>query len=212
MDPYAVLGVSPKATPAQIKKAFRQASKRTHPDAGGSPEAFAALKRAHVVLADPDKRAHYDQTGRMPEDVASNPDKEAIGIIAMMIGGLLDSAEADDLCRNDLIGVMVKHVEHSIGEQKKQAAKLNRLVARADRIKGRFTKKAADGPNMLEGILAGRAVEYRRGIEAIERSIAHGRRAVEILKEYQFRADAVQDLYVLGQNFFMSGTNNSTNW
>lgn len=199
MDPYATLGVRRDATPAQVKAAFRRASKRTHPDAGGSAEAFAALKRAHVVLADPEKRSHYDRTGQMPEDVATNPDNQAFQVIAAMLGGLLDQGEAEELCRNDLVSVMVKHIEHVLGEQRKQIAKLERMVKRADRIKGRFTKAAGEGPNMLEGILAGRVIECRRSIEALTAAIGHGARAVEILKEYRFRADAVQNLAEIQQ-------------
>ena len=47
---YEVLGVCPDATDDQIKTAWRRAAKVTHPDAGGTSEAFAAARHAWDVV------------------------------------------------------------------------------------------------------------------------------------------------------------------
>jgi hypothetical protein len=65
-DYYAVLGLKPTTTAAQIKAAYRAAAKRTHPDAGGSAEAMQHVNEAHRVLADPDARAGYDHHRAQP--------------------------------------------------------------------------------------------------------------------------------------------------
>lgn len=57
---YEVLGVCPDATDDQIKTAWRRAAKVTHPDAGGTSEAFAAARHAWEVLSDPARRTAYD--------------------------------------------------------------------------------------------------------------------------------------------------------
>ncbi len=44
---WDVLGVSPHATVDEIRAAFRQKALVTHPDRGGDPDAFRALRRAH---------------------------------------------------------------------------------------------------------------------------------------------------------------------
>ena len=49
-DPYAVLGVTPEASPAEIKAAYRSLVKRHHPDAGGDPQRILALNAAWEVL------------------------------------------------------------------------------------------------------------------------------------------------------------------
>lgn len=59
-DPYVVLGVARDADARELSRAFRQALRRTHPDMGGSAEAFAAVQAAWRLLGDPDKRAEYD--------------------------------------------------------------------------------------------------------------------------------------------------------
>lgn len=49
----AVLGVSPAATPAELRRAFREAAKSAHPDAGGDPERFREVVEAHRLLSEP---------------------------------------------------------------------------------------------------------------------------------------------------------------
>jgi molecular chaperone DnaJ len=51
-DPYAVLGVKPGASPAEIKAAYRALVKRHHPDAGGDDDRILALNAAWEVLRD----------------------------------------------------------------------------------------------------------------------------------------------------------------
>ncbi len=64
-DPYAILGVERKATPAEIKKAYRKLARRYHPDANpddkNAETRFKEISEAHDVLSDPDKRAAYDR-------------------------------------------------------------------------------------------------------------------------------------------------------
>ncbi len=65
-DYYAVLGISPDATTAQIKRAYRKLARQHHPDRNpGDPCAanrFQALTMAYEVLTDPGRRAAYDAT------------------------------------------------------------------------------------------------------------------------------------------------------
>ena len=62
---YAILGVSSDATPAQIKAAYRDLVRLTHPDRGGDPDAFILLNQAYETLRDPERREEYDLVGEV---------------------------------------------------------------------------------------------------------------------------------------------------
>lgn len=59
---YEVLGLTPSATTAEVKTAFRRAARLTHPDHGGDPEEFRQVSLAYETLIHPDARARYDKS------------------------------------------------------------------------------------------------------------------------------------------------------
>jgi curved DNA-binding protein len=66
-DYYAALGVDRKATPQQIKAAYRKLARKYHPDVSkekNAEEKFKEVAEAYETLKDPEKRAAYDQLGR----------------------------------------------------------------------------------------------------------------------------------------------------
>ena len=66
-DYYEVLGVDRNASADEIKKAYRKAALKYHPDKNpGDKEAeekFKEAAEAYDVLSNPDKKARYDQFG-----------------------------------------------------------------------------------------------------------------------------------------------------
>lgn len=63
-DYYEVLGVSKDASADEIKKAFRKAAVKHHPDKeGGDETKFKEINEAYEVLKDAQKRQRYDQFG-----------------------------------------------------------------------------------------------------------------------------------------------------
>jgi DnaJ-class molecular chaperone len=65
IDHYKVLGVDPKATSSEIKKAYRKLAKEYHPDSTGGDKRkesrFKEVSSAYEVLGDEKKRAQYDE-------------------------------------------------------------------------------------------------------------------------------------------------------
>lgn len=63
-DYYEILGVAKDASADEIKKAFRKAAVKYHPDKDGGDEAkFKEVGEAYEVLKDSQKRQRYDQFG-----------------------------------------------------------------------------------------------------------------------------------------------------
>ncbi|MBP6059857.1 MAG: molecular chaperone DnaJ [Candidatus Saccharicenans sp.] len=66
-DYYEILGISRSASPEEIKKAYRQAALKYHPDRNPgdkeSEEKFKEAAEAYSILIDPEKRAIYDRYG-----------------------------------------------------------------------------------------------------------------------------------------------------
>lgn len=66
---YRILGVSPKADSAAVKRAYRARAFALHPDRNDSPNAvaeFQKLQDAYHTVMDPDARALYDRSGLKP--------------------------------------------------------------------------------------------------------------------------------------------------
>ena len=61
-DFYAILGVAPDASPAQIAHAYRRLIRTCHPDP--DPAVLTAAAAAYATLRDPARRAAYDHTRR----------------------------------------------------------------------------------------------------------------------------------------------------
>ena len=83
-DYYEALGVGRDASSEQLKKAFRKAALKYHPDRNpDDKEAEAKFKEvaeAYEVLSSPDQRARYDQFGHQGVSGARHTDFSGVGV------------------------------------------------------------------------------------------------------------------------------------
>jgi len=78
LEHYKLLGISPAATSAEIRRAFRILARRYHPDVNpgkGSSDKFRQISEAYHVLSDPEARKQYDQERSVHETFSSAFDR-----------------------------------------------------------------------------------------------------------------------------------------
>src|SRR5271157_3200555 len=72
-DYYATLGVKKTATPEEIRKAFRKAARKYHPDLNPgnkkAEEKFKEISEANDILSDEKKRKIFDQFGFYSDNI-----------------------------------------------------------------------------------------------------------------------------------------------
>ncbi len=76
---YDLLGVSPQASTAEIRQAYRERLKETHPDVSDAADASDRTQRlieARDTLTDADERARYDRLGHEAYLGLEEPDTE----------------------------------------------------------------------------------------------------------------------------------------
>jgi curved DNA-binding protein CbpA len=73
IDPYRELGVPKDADSGTIKRAYRKASSKAHPDRGGDVMAMTRVNVAYDILSDPARRERFDLGG---DDLPPTPPLE----------------------------------------------------------------------------------------------------------------------------------------
>ena len=70
---YDILGVSPTASSAEIRKAYNMKAKEYHPDRNKDPKAeeiFKQIAKAYQILFSPETRDQYDRFGENFEEAS----------------------------------------------------------------------------------------------------------------------------------------------
>lgn len=135
-DLYNILGVDKDASNYAIKVAYRLKSKEMHPDKGGTDEAFAELSTAYEVLSDPDKRAYYDETGKM-KSAEQNEGSHFIMFLHSVIQSIMQSISLEDITTTNMVEVFedcakggLDQVQKHINEHSLRVKKLREMKKR----------------------------------------------------------------------------------
>lgn len=189
-DPYQILGVARDASRDDVRRAYRRRSKRAHPDAGGSQVEFALVKLAHDTLTDDQRRARYDETGRLEEVAVDNHFSQVVHFIAMALNGVLDECAKKQRRPSEVD--MMASLRYGLGmllDQARQSQKQIRdAIAEARSLDGRFSNPRGK-VDVLGNMIRSRIAE---GEQALRLEIDKEKliqEAIEVVGQHAFRAD-----------------------
>ena len=161
-DLYEALGVGRDAKPDDIRKAYRRASKKAHPDAGGSPDKFALIKTAADVLGDDERRRHYDATGKIDE----KPQDKSMTVVITAIDTVMNEIARRGLDPEtvDVISDAKKALKIQIANMDEAHRKAAKQIADAKKLIKRFKSKKGK-PNRIAPMIEAkiRQAEYDAG-------------------------------------------------
>jgi curved DNA-binding protein CbpA len=165
IDLYAVLGVSRDADLATIRRAFRKKVRSTHPDGGGSVDAFNELKTAYDILSDPIRRARYDESGEIGDPAADPHRKKIIEILSVGLDlALLKLSRTPHLRKDsEIIRLTASALAEKRQEMVTQKGHFVKALDDAHRLKDRF--RMAEGENLMEVVVANRITVIERQID-----------------------------------------------
>lgn len=180
-DLYATLDVDRAASPSDVRKAYRRAAKKAHPDCGGSCEAFAKLSTALEVLTDPARRRRYDETGEITEKPVDNAMAETMNTVAASFGRVMAQM------RNGMAGNFIHCMKNDLGIYRSQCAQgkaqAEREIAQQEKFAKRFRKKG-DGPNWLADMARAAVEPHRQQAAKCAHEIETADRAILFLDDY----------------------------
>lgn len=210
MNPYEVLGVSQEATLEEIKKKFRELSKKHHPDiVGGDEEIFIEINIAYKVLSNEEKRKHFDEFGFVDEINDSLIEKVA-------------NSKLVELCENWLNGVIkcattqnkIKPLSLYFREQvrevksqiKQKELDLKMIKKDLKRVSKRVSHKK-DSQTVLHNLIQQKLKEIKIQQYQIKCDSSMINKLEEMLNEYEYEADSEDEMITmvhggLNVNFF----------
>lgn len=197
-DLYEVLGVARNATQSAIRKAYRRASMKYHPDRNGGTEGakllFQKIKEAFETLSDHVKREFYNNTGiRKPSD--DELDGKARELVSQGFAQAIDTSATND---NIMFEIKyydpvadVKHaLQESLSNIHKSRNDMQRSISRQENLRSRFKRK--DGlfdASPVGQILLSRIDRLKKNYSLSQLDISVHQRAIEFVGEYTCPAE-----------------------
>ncbi|MBT3282475.1 MAG: DnaJ domain-containing protein [Cryomorphaceae bacterium] len=207
-NPYEELKVSKDFTPKELKTQFRKLSKKYHPDKKGNPDKFINLKIAYDILSDAKKRAYYDETGLIPDEMEQNKIRtKAKESLFNLIKHVIYNPNIMDHYENmDLIVIINKAIDDNKKVITKNIKKLSKEYKTARKILLRLNHKG--GPNdFIKGMIENSIKEKEDIIKNMSNDIKMLDLMSEIITEYEYNFEEVASMYSMDT---FTNINNST--
>lgn len=178
MNLYETLGVDANATPDDIKKAYKKAAQKTHPDrVGGDLDQFKKVQHAYEVLSDPDKRKFYDTNGVEP-GVGHSDQQIVQSAISQIFALIIDNYSGGDIVETAREMVMAKSKDIEKTKRKAQSS-----LETLEKLKDRVVVND-DSSNYFEMLIQGRINKAEAQIKHSEFEERISALVIEALEHY----------------------------
>jgi len=191
IDPYKLLGVGRRANLETIKRRHRELVMECHPDRCPGDEAAAArfkqIQEAFELLADPESRRVFDQTGERPSRVSGVERQQAMSLLARVLEAFINAA-IQQRCDPTEVDVVAQMREALRGSMQDGRGKLDDLRARRDHLLAVAARFRIDGDadEMLAAIATAPVAQLEEQIRNFDLQMSTHERALTLLESRSF--------------------------
>lgn len=190
-NPYTVLGLNRSADAKTIKKAYRKKAAGAHPDMpGGSPEAFAAVKRAYDMLSDEARKRAFDIHGLTDDKPPQLDDAVlhgALHVLQMELAQVVRTATS--VGKLDLLHLMRTKMRNGLEQLTGHMMKTQEQLSNARDLRARFEAKG-DKTNFIGQILDREVRDAEEILKKGNVQVEGVRMALRLLDDHTYRRDA----------------------
>lgn len=164
MDHYTTLGLTPEASEADIRAAYRSLAQKYHPDKNrGDPSKFLGVKEAYEVLSDAARRSAYD-TGKPTDPVEEARRNAAMRDLALLVGQIIE--QCPDLAQIDFMHSIRSTLARSSAVDADLRARTERKIAKMELVVSRLSVES--GENLVASIMEANIARERMVMAQIE--------------------------------------------
>jgi len=201
---YDDLAVDKKSTPDQIKKAYRQKAKKTHPDNGGNSDEFRTIAKAYNILSDEEKRKRYDN-GENPDNInqSNTHEQQVLSIVFGIFNNIID--QNIDFVHHNLFDLVRQTIQANQQNFRTEKNKNQKNIERYNNILRRIKKK--DKSVLFIQLLDDKIKGCNAIIIQLDNNINVFEDALKLIEKCEYEIDPQ---YIHSQYF--PSTTSSTTW
>lgn len=176
MDLYEMLGIDKDASQDEIRKAYRKAANRDHPDKkGGDKERFQAIKHAYEILGDETSRAIYDETG------STDGEDPAINILSSLFMSEMQKFNFKDI---DYVSSVLETLQSKVRGAEGNIKKSKMMARRIKVILKNLTL-----PKPIRTIIENELLGLESSIKEGENVVATYHRSIDLLEKCEYTGE-----------------------
>jgi len=180
MSLYTDLGLDSTCSEEEIKHQYRVLAHKHHPDMGGDEEIFKKISKAYEVLSDPVRRAEYDKTGKVGEDMSVQT--EAVQRLGNMVTQFIFNINPEV---DDLISKMIADINQARHRVEGDIVTCNRLIHNLKIVIKKIRRKR-EGENILKTFAENQLRLRENELITFNRTLEVFALMLEILEDYHY--------------------------